>query len=207
MSHRHFQPSAALRAVPEEFTEVESCTGDGNIRFSIYRHERSGKYGYTTTLKTVRCIRKAAGWAGYTAPLMSHMVTECWRNGIISPRPYRLGQPHDSTTHTSVWALYAHYCSKTDRNPTDLLRRAYPTRRMEQLWTPQIWSDVLEWAQWEGTFVPDRWNTTNTAQLFRALNLLDAPFLVYLLRKKLPTATVQTATTSPPSDTPSVPLE
>jgi hypothetical protein len=199
------EQSAALRVAPWEFTEVESRPRDDYMRFGIYRHEPTGKHTYAVTLKIVGGIRDVTGWAGDSKPLACQLITAVCRNGTFSPRPYRLGQPHDSTTHTAVWALYAHYCDNADRNPTDLLRRAYPHQHMERLWTPEIWSDVREWAQWEGTSFPVTWDAANTAHLFRALRLLDEASLVDLLVRKLPTTIVKPETTPPRCDTSSPP--
>lgn len=178
-----FTDSAVFREPSEAFAEVDSTVSE-HIRLSVQRHLSTGRHTYSITQKIPGGIRHATGWAGHTKPSVSELIIECAHHGIVSPRPYHLEQPHDTTICTCVWALYANYCRKTDCNPTDLLHRAYPSRGMEPQWTPEIWSDVLERAEWEGTYFPRRWSQRNTGSLFRALHLLDAPFLVYLLETK-----------------------
>lgn len=183
-------------------TEVERHGLGEYVRYAIYRHNDSQQYAYKISLKVVGGIRAAHGcWQGDYRPVASELVSECSRHGVFSTRPYRLGQPQDSTTVICVWALYANYCDHARYTRTELLRQAYPNTRIEKHWTPQIWSAVLDQAEWEGLIVPIRWDVGSATQLARALHDLDARNLAKLLTSTYPTNPLECGHESPRAGT------
>jgi hypothetical protein len=191
-------PFTAPHGTSEAYTQVERHLLGEYVRYGIYRHEPTQRYTYNIRLKVVGGIREAVGWwPEQSRPSASQLVTECCRNGLLSPRPYRLGQPQDSTTTTCVWALYANYCDNAHYHRTDLLRRGYPYSGMERQWTPQIWSNLIEHAEWEGVNFPIRWDAGSAIQLVQALIDLNETCLAELLAATFATTPLNANTTPP----------
>lgn len=132
-----------------------------------------------STLKTPHGIYFFVSDVEDAYPSLAQVQDETVRYGVISKRPFELGQAVDASTRRCVIALTHSLCCAREKEPFEFLREAQLTG---ERFTYSDMLIILRQAEWEGIAYPARWTSELVNALTRALITLDETILANLVK-------------------------
>jgi hypothetical protein len=144
------------------------CFLTADLFYCITARSESDARCFVTTTMLVKSGVKYTAQYWPKRPTKNELVTECKACGYFSHRPYRLSQEADDSTLVCVLALYGAYCDAAGLDPTESLRRAYPSVHAKS-WQADTWQLIRDVAKWQGIEFPISWYPEQAAALLAAL--------------------------------------
>ena len=113
---------------------------------------------------------------------LPQLLDECREYGVLSSRPYQLGQSCDGSIDACVWVLLHDFLRKKRLSMTRFIQKAYPE---EEAYTKAIIKEIVDFGIWQGVTIPSRWNATSITGLIRSLHNVNHHSLAQVIERDI----------------------
>jgi hypothetical protein len=138
-------------------------------RIWLAHDDRRGEWITEVIVRQREGIRHLVNRYAGARPTFQTLRQDARRHGVVSPRPYQLGQFCDGSITTCVVALFENFCRARQLDAMALLHQAYPDR----VYTLKDLDATRRHADWEGTAYPAQWDRTAIDGLLESLNAVN----------------------------------